>query len=85
MNMKSRQLLVMTIRGKAMTFFFFSNFPDEWDEAKLSKLFRRHGKLFDVYLTSKINSWSLIVIKHIMTVKMEFLLNNVFGKIERIN
>ncbi|GJW01331.1 nucleotide-binding alpha-beta plait domain-containing protein [Tanacetum coccineum] len=35
------------------TFFFFTNFPDSWDNGALWKMFSRYGKVVDVYVAFK--------------------------------
>nr|GFA84517.1 nucleotide-binding alpha-beta plait domain-containing protein [Tanacetum cinerariifolium] len=40
------------MRDKA-TSFFFTNFPDSWDNGALWKMFSRYGKVVDVYVAFK--------------------------------
>lgn len=42
------------INGKAVT-FYVQNFPSDWNNAALWKMFNRYGKVVDLYITKKLN------------------------------
>nr|KAJ0214368.1 hypothetical protein LSAT_V11C400167170 [Lactuca sativa] len=42
------------INGKATT-FYFQNFPTDWNEAALWRMFKRFGVVVDVYVAKKLN------------------------------
>nr|KAJ0192747.1 hypothetical protein LSAT_V11C800414330 [Lactuca sativa] len=47
------------INGKAVT-FYVQNFPPDWSEAALWRMFSRYGAVVDVYIAKKLNRFNKI-------------------------